>query len=241
MSPQLLWERRPWTQCPKNRNDRCQRWQDSNHGESQFRNNARRGALFQIPIVHTRFNAEATCVEEVKTRLAVARDRLGSLATLWRSRTLSIESKTRLIRTLNVNLADSDIRSGSLDLEQGIDEKHRGIWKQCYRRVLRILYTEHVFNVEVLLDRMGQRRMLLGIIRERKLKYFGHVTRHDSLEKDVMIGPMAGLRRQGGQRRQWLEDLCDRTDMSLTQLVWAAESRTLVHTPFYARTTGTVH
>ena len=41
------------------------------------------------------------------------------------------------------------------------------------------------------------------------MKYFGLVTRHNSLEKDVMIGPMPGLRRQGGQRRQWLDDLCD--------------------------------
>ena len=31
-----------------------------------------------------RFNVEATCVEEVKTRLGLARDRLGSLITLWR-------------------------------------------------------------------------------------------------------------------------------------------------------------
>jgi len=71
-------------------------------------------------------------------------------------------------------------------------------------------------------------------IRERKLKYFGHVTRHSSLKQDVMIGPMPGLCRQGGQRRQWLDDLCDWTDMSLPQLVRAAEDRfsyrKLVHT-----------
>jgi len=29
------------------------------------------------------------------------------------------------------------------------------------------------------------------------MKYFGHVTRHNSLEKDVMLGPMPGLRRDG--------------------------------------------
>ena len=55
-----------------------------------------------------------------------------------------------------------------------------------------------------------------------------------------MIGPMPGLRRHSGQRRQWLDDLCDWTGMSLTQLVRAAEDRSsyriLVHTAFYART-----
>jgi len=47
-----------------------------------------------------RFNDDATCVEEVKTRLGLARDRLGSLATLWKSRSLSNESKARLIQAL---------------------------------------------------------------------------------------------------------------------------------------------
>ena len=42
---------------------------------------------------------------------------------------------------------------------------------------------------------------------------------NNSLEKDVMIG----LRRQGAQRRQWLDDRCDWTDISLTQLLRAAE------------------
>ena len=49
-----------------------------------------------------------------------------------------------------------------------------------------------------------------------------------------MLGPMPGLRRQGGQRRQWLDNLCDWADMSLPQLVRAVEDRVsyrkLVHT-----------
>ena len=77
------------------------------------------------------------------------------------------------------------------------------------------------------------------------MKYLGHVTRHNSLEKDVMLGPMPGLRRQSGQRRQWLDDLRDWGDMSLSQLVRAAEDRfsyrKLVHTASYPRLAGTVH
>ena len=47
-----------------------------------------------------RFNGDAMCVEEVKTRLGLVRDRMGSLATLWKSRSLSNESKARLIQAL---------------------------------------------------------------------------------------------------------------------------------------------
>jgi len=58
---------------------------------------------------------------------------------------------------------------------------------------------------------MSQSRKLLSRVMSRKLKYFGHVARHPSVEKD--IGPNArtnawdtSARRQ---RRQWLDDLTD--------------------------------
>jgi len=35
---------------------------------------------------------------------------------------------------------------------------------------------------------------LTGQMKSRKLKYFGHVTRHDSLENDIMLGTMQGKR-----------------------------------------------
>jgi len=47
-----------------------------------------------------KFKADATCVEQVKTRLGLARDRMGSLTTLWKSGTLSNELKARLIQAL---------------------------------------------------------------------------------------------------------------------------------------------
>ena len=42
-----------------------------------------------------RFNDDATCVEEVKTRLGLARDRMGSLATLWGLSLIHISEPTR--------------------------------------------------------------------------------------------------------------------------------------------------
>ena len=76
----------------------------------------------------------------------------------------------------------------------------------CYRGALKVSYVEHVWNVEIL-DRIGQVRLRLNRIKLRKLRYFGHTTRHPSLEKDLMLGMMPRTRRQGGQRRQWLDDV----------------------------------
>ena len=52
-----------------------------------------------------------------------------------------------------------------------------------------------------------------------KLQYFGHLMRrNDSLEKTLMLGKIAGRRRNGQQRMRWLDGTTDSTDMSLGRL-----------------------
>jgi len=47
-----------------------------------------------------RFNSIVLCDEEIKNRLAVARERMGKLDPRWRSRAISPPLKARLIQTL---------------------------------------------------------------------------------------------------------------------------------------------
>jgi len=54
-------------------------------------------------------------------------------------------------------------------------------------------------------------------------KYFGHVTRHSSLEKDIMLGTMPGKRRQGRQKKQWLDDITQWTGQRLVNIVRMAK------------------
>ena len=73
---------------------------------------------------------------------------------------------------------------------------------------MKMSYRDHVVN-ETVLDRVDQKRQLLSMVKRRKLKYFCHISRHTSLEKDIMLGTMLGLCRQGGQRKEWSDDLAD--------------------------------
>ena len=56
------------------------------------------------------------------------------------------------------------------------------------------------------------------MVKSRKLKYSGHILRHTSLEKDIMLDTMLGLRRQGGQRKEWSDDLVEWTGKTITGL-----------------------
>jgi len=54
---------------------------------------------------------------------------------------------------------------------------------------------------------------------------------------------MPGKRRQGGQKKQWIDDIVQWGDRSLVEMVRQAENRKgyrcLVHEAAYARTSGT--
>ena len=51
--------------------------------------------------------------------------------------------------------------------------------------------------------------MLETQVRRHKLRYFGHVVSHDSLEQGLMFWMVSGLKRQGGQKKQWIGDICN--------------------------------
>jgi len=45
---------------------------------------------------------------------------------------------------------------------------------------------------------MGQKRVIVGRIKVKKLKYCGHISQHIGLEKDIMLGPNAGKEAKEG-------------------------------------------
>ena len=54
---------------------------------------------------------------------------------------------------------------------------------------------------------------------ELKFQYSGPLMqRPDSLEKALMLGKMEGKRRNGQQRRRWLDGITDSMNMSLSKL-----------------------
>ena len=86
---------------------------------------------------------------------------------------------------------------------------------------------------------------MTGQVKSRKPKYFGHVSRHNSLGKDIMLGIIPGTRRQGGQKRQWIDNVTQWAEKGLVDIVRLAENRDMyrrvVYGVAYARLPGTAH
>ena len=56
-----------------------------------------------------------------------------------------------------------------------------------YGRILRITYTEHITNGEIL-RRMPTRRQLIFAIRTQQMSFRGHISRHEEIETIVATG-----------------------------------------------------
>ena len=83
----------------------------------------------------------------------------------------------------------------------------------CWRRLLRVPWTERRFNPSILKE-IGTEYSLEGLMLKLKLQYFGHLMRRtDSIEKTLMLGKIEGRRRRDD--RGW-----DVWIASLTQWIW---------------------
>ena len=94
----------------------------------------------------------------------------------------------------------------------------------CYRRMLRISWTDKIKNEKVL-RKINIKNRLLNTIKTKKLKYFGHITRQngDSLQKIVLDGKVNGRRGRGRPRTSWSDNVSKWTGLSYHQAVRQAQ------------------
>ena len=96
---------------------------------------------------------------------------------------------------------------------------------KCYKKILRIPWTDRVTNEKVLEKVKMNSTTLLHEIRKLKDGYFGHIKRHESLEKHILEAKAAGRRGRGRPMRRWEQDIQDRLETTATQAGKMAEDR----------------
>ena len=110
------------------------------------------------------------------------------------------------------------------------DQKHLEsfeLW--CWRRMEKIIWTDHVINEEVLL-RVNEQRNILHEIIKGKVNWIGHILCRNCLLKQVIEGKIKGqievTRRQGRRRKKLLDDLkvrrgyCEFKEEALDRTMW---------------------
>ena len=111
------------------------------------------------------FNAKGDTIKEVKRRVAISKIASGDLRRIWRNRELPIPLKRKCVQLMIWPIMNYGSETWSVQNMIKVFER----W--CYRRMLRISWTEHVTNEEVF-NRANTKPTLLD-----GLAFHGHLVR----------------------------------------------------------------
>ena len=77
---------------------------------------------------------------------------------------------------------------------------------RCYRRLFNISSKDHVTNEEVrrkIQVAIGEYGELLTLVKKRKLRWFGHVSRSSGLAKTILQGTVKEKEKKSRQKKGW--------------------------------------
>ncbi len=153
----------------------------------------------------------------------MGRSAMKSLTRLWKSKDITLPTKLRLLKTLVWSIAIYGSEGWTIHKKEEKYIEAFEMW--CYRRLLRVSWTEHRTN-EWILEKLNVEKELLHQMKRRKLSYYGHIIRKKNcLEKDLIQGCTTGCRSQGGQRRRWKEDISEWTGQDINVAARSAVDR----------------
>ena len=162
---------------------------------------------------------------EVLSRIAQATAALTKLKPIW-SDNKSLGSKVKLMRSLVISIFLYACESWTLTAE--LEKRMQAFEMRCYRRLLNISYKNHVTNEEVrrkIQAAIGEYDELLTLVKKRKLRWFGHVSRSSGLAKTILQGTVKGNRNRSRQKKRWEDNIKEWTGMDFASSTRAAENR----------------
>ena len=161
-------------------------------------------------------------IKEIKRRLGIATQKLKSMKNLWNGG--NEKTMLKFVKTLIFPIATYGSETWSLS--NAAEQKINAFEMRSYRKLLKVMWTEKRTN-DSIRKQLGNipENWLLDTILRRKLAYFGHIKRHDCLEKQIFEGIVEGKRGRGRPKRRWSQDVSDRLHTTVAEAGRRALSR----------------
>ena len=140
---------------------------------------------------------------EILFKITLTTAVLSRLKIIWRDKKISPASKVKLMRTLILSNFVCDCESWTMTAK--IVRRIQALEMRCYRRLLNISYKDHVTDEEVrnrIQNAIGVHDDLLIMIKKRKLKWYGPISRSSDIAKKILQGTVKGTRMRGRQKKR---------------------------------------
>ena len=96
-----------------------------------------------------------------------------------------------------------------------------------FRKLLGVTYKDRITNDEIRarISQAGRYTDLLTIVKQRKLTWYGHVTRSEGFAKLILQVNVEGRRRCGRPKNMWIDNIKEWTEKSLGETQRMAHNR----------------
>ena len=141
---------------------------------------------------------------DVKRRIGLARGLFQSLNNIWIAKELSRETKVQVYETLVLGVLLYNSETWTLKVEQ--KNRLRVLEMTFLRKIEGVTRRDRIRNVDIY-ARLNYHRNINDRIRERRLRYFGHICRmgRERYPKIVLNGHVHGQRSRGRPKKRWLD------------------------------------
>ena len=139
---------------------------------------------------------------ELKCRIAQTKSAFNKMRNILCNKNILFETRYRVLNAYIYPIFTYNAETWTLNKTTTTKIDALEMW--TFRRMLRVSYTARKTNVEVL-EMANKNRSLLQNIRNRQLKFVGHVLRKRKLEHLSLTGKITGRRAPGKQRITYLQ------------------------------------
>ena len=176
----------------------------------------------QFKYLGTQVTDDAKTEKELNCRIGAAKNKFSLLTSIFTSKQLSIPLKLRVLSCYVFSVFGYG--SEAWTLTTVMENKIEAFEMWCLRKIGRISYKDRVTNEDVL-KKLKTQRNLLNTIKQRKLRYFGHIKRQNGFLKQTLEGKIEGTRPRGRPRTTWMDNIQAWTGRSKAECTQACKDR----------------
>ena len=161
---------------------------------------------------------------EVLRRIAQATSALTKLKTAWKDRKITSKHRIQILRSIVTQTFLYACETWTLTAE--LKRRIQTFEIRCYRKIFGIrgrITNENVRNR--VRAAIGPHDDLLSIVKTRKLRWYGHVTRATGLANTIMQGTVPGGRRRARPKKCWHNNIKDWTELPLAKTLRLEEDK----------------
>ena len=144
---------------------------------------------------------------EILRRIGIGKSVFSRMSRLFTNREITLKTKLRMAQCFILSTVTYACETWSISHQ--MEKRITSLEMWLYRRILKISYASHTSN-EAVLRRIGIKEpSLMKTIKGRKLRFYGHIRRHDTLQRILLEGKVEGRRGRGRRRQSWTTNIAN--------------------------------